>query len=155
MRWDDTLVKFPWRYATNYRAELKLWLRDMDGDRTKELVVSCQIGGGTGVNYEELHVVKKTENGNLSAYAVPQELWTSLASALKLVENDGRLYAVLGQELVDLSFITEKLEEDNVPERLGCGDWVRFAASAWSDTDIEVEAGVGWRGSCFRFWPAM
>ena len=37
----------------------------MDGDRTKELVVSCQIGGGTGVNYEELHVVKKTENGNL------------------------------------------------------------------------------------------
>ena len=32
--------------------------------------------------------------------------------ALKLVENDGRLYAVLGQELVDLSFITEKLEED-------------------------------------------
>ena len=88
--------KFPWRYATNYRAEPKLWLRDMDGDRTKELVVSCQIGGGTGVNYEELHVVKKTENGNLSAYAVPQELWTSLASALKLVENDGRLYAVLG-----------------------------------------------------------
>ena len=43
----------------------------MDGDRTKELVVSCQIGSGTGVNYEELHVVKKTENGNLSAYAVP------------------------------------------------------------------------------------
>ena len=146
LRWDDTLVKFPWRYATNYRAEPKLWLRDMDGDRTKELVVSCQIGGGTGVNYEELHVVKKTENGNLSAYAVPQELWTSLASALKLVENDGRLYAVLGQELVDLSFITEKLEEDNVPERLGCGDWVRFAASAWSDTDIEVEAGVWMAG---------
>lgn len=71
LRWDDTLVKFPWRYATNYRVELKLWLRDMDGDRTKELVVSCQIGDGTGVNYEELHVVKKTENGNLSAYAVP------------------------------------------------------------------------------------
>ena len=64
LRWDDTLVKFLRRYATNYRAEPKLWLRDMDGDRTKELVVSCQIGGGTGVNYEELHVVKKTENGN-------------------------------------------------------------------------------------------
>ena len=53
---------------------------------------------------------------------------------------------MLGQELVDLSFITEKLEEDNVPERLGCGDWVRFAASAWSDTDIEVEAGVWMAG---------
>ena len=71
LRLDDTLVKFPRRYATNYRVELKLWLRDMDGDRTKELVVSCQIGDGTGVNYEELHVGKKTENGNLSAYAVP------------------------------------------------------------------------------------
>ena len=53
------------------------------------------------------------------------------------MENDGRLYAVLGQELVDLSFITE---------RLGCGDWVRFAASAWSDTGIEVEAGVWMAG---------
>ena len=77
---------------------------------------------------------------------MPQELWISLASALKLVENDGRLYAVLRQELVDLSFITEKLEEDNAPERLGCGDRVRSAASAWSDTDIEVEAGVWMAG---------
>ena len=95
------------------------------------------IGSGTGVSVDELHIVEKQEDGALTDYVFPEKLWgEQLTSLLGTEAISGRTFAVLGEELVD---ITHHLPEGLEPEALrglGTGSIARFEADCSDGTDI-------------------
>ena len=149
--------------------EPRLWCWDVDDDGQEEVVLVNHVGSGTGVSIEELHIVEKNEDGTLIDYAFPEELWQEdLSSLLDTAVSDERTFAVLGEELVD---ITRQLPEDLEPEvlwGLGTGsvagfdtDWprgadIRFSGSACLDGDgyynwyvADISAYVFYAGGVF------
>lgn len=92
--------------------------------------MSCYAGSGTGVSVWELHIVERSADGALTGYTLPCAAWEALSPLLRVEENGGRWYAMLGRELVD---ITDRLPEDAEPEGLRCGDYIHFAPAdgAW------------------------
>ena len=148
LRWGGSLAEFDWSFGGPLIVEPRLWCWDVDGDGQEEVVLVNHVGSGTGVSIEELHIVEKNEDGTLIDYAFPEELWQEdLSSLLDTAVSDERTFAVLGEELVD---ITRQLPEDLEPEvlwGLGTGsvagfdtDWprgadIRFSGSACLDGD--------------------
>lgn len=68
--------------------------------------------------------MERSADGTLTGYTLPPAVrWETLSPLLRVEENGGRWYAMLGRELVD---ITDKLPEDAGPEGLRCGDYIHF-----------------------------
>ena len=108
IRWGESQAEFDWLYMTPRCVEPRLWCFDFDGDGADELVVDCYYGSGTGVSLSDLHVVEKSGDGTLTAYTYPTDILTSvLVGHLTRVQAGNAAYAVLGEEMVD---ITEELE---------------------------------------------
>lgn len=75
--------------------------------------MSCYAGSGTGVSVWELHIVERSADGALTGYTLPPAVrWETLSPLLRMEENGGRWYAMLGRELVDIT--------DKLPEGLRC-----------------------------------
>lgn len=127
--------------------------------------MSCYAGSGTGVSVWELHIVERSADGTLTGYTLPPAVWwEALSPLLRVEENGGRWYAMLGRELVD---ITDKLPEDAEPEGLRCGDYIHFVpadgamavmADAWLDGEgllptvcyaVDVQAEITCRDGVF------
>ena len=148
LRWGGSLAEFDWRFGGPLIVEPRLWCWDVDDDGRDEVVLVNHVGSGTGVSIEELHIVEKNENGTLTDYAFPEELWRNqLSSLLTLVKGNNRVWVSLGRELVD---ITPQLSENLEPEALRGvsmgsiagfdADWprsadIRFSGSACLDAD--------------------
>lgn len=139
VRWGDVLAEFPWVYATPRHIPPQLWLRDMDGDGEKELVVSCYVDGGTGVSIWQLHVVEK-DGGTLTDQAMPGNAAGMLSGQVRIVTLQNRTYAMLGKELVDVTDCIP--QEDVTVESLQLGDYVHFSLAA-GDVGMDMDAG-GW-----------
>lgn len=169
LRWEDSLAEFDWGFGGPLIAEPRLWCRDVDSDGQEEVVMVNQVGSGTGVSIEELHIVEKNEDGTLADCAFPEELWRGqLSSLLTLVKGNNRVWVSLGRELVD---ITSQLPENLEPETLrglGTGnvagfdaDWphsadIRFSGSVCLDADgypgqyvADISAYVSYAGGVF------
>ena len=147
-RWGGSLAEFDWSFGGPQIVEPRLWCWDVDDDGQDEVVLINHVGSGTGVSIEELHIVEKNEDGTLTDYAFPEELWrVQLSSLLTLVKRNNRVWVSLGRELVD---ITQQLPENLEPEvlrGLGTGsaagfdtDWprgadIRFSGRACLDAD--------------------
>ena len=137
LRWGDSLAEFDWNYGGPQIAGPQLRYWDVDDDGQDEVVLVNHIGGGTGVSVDELHIVEKQEDGTLTDYVFPEKLWgEQLTSLLGTAAISGRTFAVLGEELVD---ITRHLPEGLEPETLrglGTGSIARFEAGCSDGTDI-------------------
>ena len=137
LRWGDSLAEFDWNYGGPQIAGPQLRYWDVDDDGQDEVVLVNHIGSGTGVSVDELHIVEKQEDGTLTDYVFPEKLWgEQLASLLGTAAVSGRTFAVLGEELVD---ITRHLPEGLEPEALrglGTGSIARFEAGCSDGTDI-------------------
>lgn len=127
IRWGDCQAEFDWCYLTPRQIFPRLFCLDVDEDQADELVAVCYSGSGTGVAYEELHILKKGPEGTLTDYALPRELFTEeLTGAMSVKTVNGRTYSILGTQLAD---ITDILSEDEDPaeiEGLSAGDIVYF-----------------------------
>lgn len=146
LRWDGSLAEFDWEFATPQCVEPRMWCFDADNDKQDELIVDCYWASGTGVAIHELHIVEKNEDGTLTDHCLPRTMFDDLSSAMRTEVVNGRAYAVLGTELVD---ITEHLPEDvDLADMEGLiagdivyfemipdSDWgrIRFLGSAWLD----------------------
>ena len=169
LRWEDSLAEFDWNFGGPLIVEPRLWCWDADDDGQDEVVLVNHVGSGTGVSIEELHIVEKNEDGTLTDYAFPEELWRNQLSALlTLVKGNNRVWVSLGRELVD---ITSQLPENLEPETLrglGTGnvagfdtDWprgadIRFSGSVCLDADgynswyvADISAYVSYAGGVF------
>ena len=169
LRWEDSLAEFDWNFGGLLIVEPRLWCWDADDDGQDEVVLVNHVGSGTGVSIEELHIVEKNEDGTLTDYAFPEELWRDQLSALlTLVKGNNRVWVSLGRELVD---ITSQLPENLEPETLrglGTGnvagfdtDWprgadIRFSGSVCLDADgynswyvADISAYVSYAGGVF------
>lgn len=123
LRWGGSLAEFDWSFGGPLIVEPRLWCRDVDGDGQEEIVLVNHVGSGTGVSIEELHIVEKNLDGTLTDYAFPEELWQEdLSSLLDTAVTADRTFAVLGEELVD---ITRQLQR--IWTRRCFGGWVREA----------------------------
>ena len=169
LRWEDSLAEFDWNFGGPLTVEPRLWCWDADDDGQDEVVLVNHVGSGTGVSIEELHIVEKNEDGTLTDYAFPEELWrVQLSALLTLVKGNNRVWVSLGRELVD---ITSQLPENLEPETLrglGTGnvagfdtDWprgadIRFSGSVCLDADgynswyvADISAYVSYAGGVF------
>ena len=169
LRWEDRLAEFDWGFGGPLIVEPRLWCWDVDDDGQEEAVLINHVGSGTGVSIEELHIVEKNEDGTLTDYAFPEELWrVQLSALLTLVKGNNHVWVSLGRELVD---ITSQLPENLEPEALrglGTGsaagfdaDWprsadIRFSGRACLDADgdyngyvADISAYVSYAGGVF------
>ena len=130
IRWGDCLAEFDWLYLTPRQILPRLFCLDFDGDWKDELVVVCYTGSGTGIAYEELHVLERGPEGTLTDYALPREMFTEvLSGAMSAVTVNGRTYVILGTELVDITGILWENSDPEAIEGLGAGDIVYFEAT--------------------------
>lgn len=107
IQWGDTLTEFDWAYAAQPALPPQMWSLDADGDGQEELVVTLRRDGGPGLSVQEIHVLEKG-GGSLVDHGCPQSLWQDqLSRRLSVQTAGGRVFAVLGRELCD---ITEEME---------------------------------------------
>ena len=153
LRWEDSLAEFDWNFGGPLIVEPRLWCWDVDDDGQDEVVLVNHIGAGTGVSVDELHIVEKQEDGTLTDYVFPEKLWEEqLTSLLGTEAISGRTFAVLGEELVD---ITRHLPEGLEPEALrglGTGSIARFEADCSDGTDIRFSGSVCLDADGYNSW---
>lgn len=144
LRWGDTLAEFDWPYRTPRTVAPRLRQVDADGDGAEELAVVCCYGSGTGVSIEQLHIVEKNENGTLTDYRLPEDdlCGGQLTAALRVETVEGRTFAVLGRELLE---ITELTEGRTPPQGLAAGSIVGFDV----DPDDPYGVPIRFRGSAW------
>ena len=125
LRWGTSLAEFPWSLGGPMIVEPQLLCLDADGDDGQELIVINCAGSGTGVFLSELHVIEKNPDGTLTDNSLPRSAFDSLTEQLRAAELEGRTFAILGTELVD---ITDRLPEnlDGVPTGLVAGSNINF-----------------------------
>lgn len=144
LRWGDTLAEFDWPYRTPRTVAPRLRQVDADGDGAEELAVVCCYGSGTGVSIEQLHIVEKNEDGTLTDYRLPEDDFCGgqLTAALRVETVEGRTFAVLGRELLE---ITELTEGRTPPQGLAAGRIVGFDV----DPDDPYGVPIRFRGSAW------
>lgn len=144
LRWGDTLAEFDWPYRTPRTVAPQLRQVDADGDGAEELAVVCCYGSGTGVSIEQLHIVEKNEDGTLTDYRLPEDdlCGGQLTAALRVETVEGRTFAVLGRELLE---ITELTEGRTPPQGLAAGSIVGFDV----DPDDPYGVPIRFRGSAW------
>ena len=79
--WDGVQAGFDWDHVTPRGTEIDSKLMDMDGDGEDELVAATLSSTGTGVNYHELHVVKRDKD-TWSDLALTRDALASLTDEL-------------------------------------------------------------------------
>lgn len=125
IRWGDSLAEFDWPWLTPQQILPRLYCLDLDYDFADELIVICHPGTGTGVSVDDLHVLEKNSDGTLTDYALPWEFFYGpLSEHLSVDTVNGRTYAILGAELVDITSLLP--EEAGTIEGLCAGDIVHF-----------------------------
>lgn len=130
IRWGKSQAEFNWDWITPHQILPRLYCLDFDGDRVDELVVICHTGSGTGVAYDEMHVLEKEQDGTLTDYALPLELFTKeLSGTMSAATVNGRTYVILGTQLVDITSILREESDPEAIEGLGAGDIVYFEAT--------------------------
>ena len=144
LRWGDALAEFDWPYRTPRTVAPRLRQVDADGDGAEELAVVCCCGSGTGVSIEQLHIVEKNEDGTLTDYRLPEDdlCGGQLTAALRVETVEGRTFAVLGRELLE---ITELTEGRTPPQGLAAGSIVEFDV----DPDDPYGVPIRFRGSAW------
>lgn len=102
IRWGDSLAEFDWTLfpgPSMVLPQIEVLAADSG---TEKLAVICQVGAGTGVSIQELHILEKGPDGTLTAYTFPERLWQEeLPRLFRAAELDGRTFAMLGYELVE------------------------------------------------------
>lgn len=138
----DALAEFDWTFGGPSMVRPALWCFDADSDGQEEVVAVTCGGTGTGVSIDILHIVEKNEDGDLTDYTFPAELWQDqLSELLDFTVISGTAYAILGEELVD---ITPQLPV--APEELdglNTGLICRFDAEYPDSVDIDFDGSVG------------
>ena len=89
--WDGVQASFDWDHVTPRGTEIDSKLMDMDGDGEDELVAATLSSTGTGVNYYELHVVKRNK-----------DMWSDLALTRDALASltDELTYTINGTDVV-------------------------------------------------------
>ena len=93
--WDGIQAAFGWDHVTPRGTEIDSTLIDLDGNGEDELVVTTLSGTGTGVNYHELHVVKR-DNGAWSDLALTKDALASLTEELTYEINGADVVFSIG-----------------------------------------------------------
>lgn len=142
LRWGDSLAEFDWTFGGPSMVRPALRCFDADSDGQEEVVAVTCGGTGTGVSIDILHIVEKNEDGDLTDYTFPAELWQEqLSELLDFTAISGTAYAILGEELVD---ITRQLPV--APEELNglnTGLICRFDVEYPDSVDIYFGGSVG------------
>ena len=176
IRWGDSLAEFNWPWLTPQQILPRLYCFDLDDDWEDELIAVCHPGTGTGVSYDELHVLEKNPDGTLTDCALPWEFFREdLSEAMSVETVNGRTYSILGAELTDITELLQEQEEGDpahievfrfgdivsfevIPEPLFYGESLRFRGSAWLDGEgfhptlsyaAEVSASVRYQDGVF------
>lgn len=103
IRWGDYVAEFDWTLFPGPSMVLPQIVGLDTGLGVDELAVICQVGTGTGVSIAELHILEKGPDGTLTAYTFPESLWQEeLPKLFDTAEINGRTFAVLGHELVEI-----------------------------------------------------
>jgi len=144
--WDDLQAEFDWWYATPQAIEPELWVYDMDEDGEDEVVADCYGGSGTGVSLEYIYVVERDGN-SLTSFELP---WAAVAEGLnahlQTVSVNGKTYAALGRELVDITADLEGVKAEDVSICLG-----QTAAYRPAETGLTCTFGVVAEGDGIPF----
>lgn len=130
IRWGRSQAEFNWDWLTPHQILPRLYCLDFDGDWDDELVVICHTGSGTGVAYDEMHVLEKGPDGTLTDYALPWEMFTEeLSGTMSAATVNGRTYVILGTQLVDITDILWEEADPEAIEELNAGSIVHFEAT--------------------------
>lgn len=121
LRWGDALAEFDWTFGGPHMVMPDLQCFDVDNDGQEEVVAVTCGGTGTGVSIDVLHIVEENEEGILTDYIFPEELWGERMRSLLPAEVKG-----LGTGAI-AGFDLETCRD-------GCGD-IRFCGSACLDAD--------------------
>lgn len=137
LRWGDSMGEFDWLYSTPQAIEPELWLMDIDGDGETEVVADCYGGSGTDASMEYIYIVEKEADGTLVSHELPwRDLSALVDRQLQTIGMNGRLYAALGRELVD---ITDYVSDADLVESVGLG-WIAHFDRA--ENGLECSFGV-------------
>ncbi|MCI8971258.1 MAG: hypothetical protein HFF99_07310 [Oscillibacter sp.] len=126
IRWGDSLAEFDWTLFPGPSMTLPQ-IKCLDaGGGAKELAVICQVGTGTGVSIQKLHILKKGPEETMTAYTFPESLWQEeIPKLFDTAEPGGRAFAMLGHELVEFS------HEDLDLEKTSSGMIAGFSIEDW------------------------
>lgn len=128
IRWGDSLAEFDWALFPGPSMVLPQ-IKGLDGGLgVDKLAVICQVGTGTGVSIQELHILEKGPDGTLTAYTFPERLWQEeLPRLFRAAELDGRTFAMLGYELVEFHHEGPELDLEKTSSGMIAGfettDW--------------------------------
>lgn len=128
IRWGDSLAEFDWTLfpgPSMVLPQIEVLAADSG---TEKLAVICQVGTGTGVSIQELHILEKGPDGTLTAYTFPERLWQEeLPRLFRAAELDGRTFAMLGYELVEFHHEGPELDL----EKTSSGMIADFSTEDW------------------------
>lgn len=127
LRWGESFAEFGW--TVNSPMMLLPWMAcfDVDGDGEDELIVDCFVEQATRIIIEELHIVEKNSDGTLTSYTLPESLWEEQVPTLfSAVEVNGRVFAILGRELVELKRLEHYQEGITNLEIASAGSIAKF-----------------------------
>lgn len=130
IRWGDSLAEFDWALLPGPSMVLPQISGLDTGLGVEKLAVICQVGTGTGLSIQELHILEKGPNGTLTAYTFPESLWQEeLPKLFDAAELGGRTFAILGHELVEFDHEHEGPDLDL--ESASSGMIANFSIEDW------------------------
>lgn len=130
IRWGDCMAEFDWALFSGPSMVLPQIAGLDAGLGVEKLAVICQVGTGTGVSIQELHILEKGPDGTLTAYTFPESLWREeLPKLFDAAELSGRTFAILGHELVEFDHAYEGPDLDL--ESASSGMIAKFSIEDW------------------------
>lgn len=130
IRWGDRMAEFDWALFPGPSMVLPQIVGLDTGLGVEKLAVICQVGTGTGVSIQELHILEWGPDGSLTAYTFPESLWQEeLPKLFDTAELGGRTFAILGHELVEFNHEHEGPDLDL--EKTSSGMIAGFSVEEW------------------------
>ncbi|MDI4649118.1 hypothetical protein [Cohnella hashimotonis] len=148
----DTRQTMDWRYSTVRGVMPALEIADYDHDGDDELAAVLELGSGTGLLLDELHVVELTGTNGAGERPFADHVFqeedylAQLGDALSFEKTEqagkwlGRIAAGDKKYEVDISAFVDAYGAEAIEEKLGYGAVVYFNAA---DTGLSLRAAVG------------
>lgn len=142
LQWGESAAEFDWSYMTPRSISPVLWQSDLEGDGVREVIAALYTGSGTGVSVFDLYAVKRNEDGTLTGYQLPEELYREILPSILAFEPGTDSYTVRAGN-VSVTVPAEREEWKTCTGKLYTGELVSYEldpASGILRTVIEIEA---------------
>ncbi len=138
---------FDWIWTTPRFVLPRMQAFDYDKNGEKELAVSLNIGSGTGIGIDELHIVKAKDNDLIDYKFIPEDYIKQISDnvSYKVINNNGKMLVNLLANKVNTSIdITDYAKEISAALsdiEFTYGNIIEFNPK--EDGKIEMKAGLG------------